>query len=275
MLRVFVDSGSSIKEEEKEKYQVEILPIRYSFGDQEYQDGIDLTIDEFYDILIKEKQFPKTSLPYLGELEEQVDKYVEQGDEVLIITISSGISGTNSAISSMLKDKPGVAVVDSLTAVGGIRILVEEVNKHRDEGLSKVVERLNNLIPRIKVMAVPETLNYLHKGGRLSKAEWLIGSVLNIKPIISFIKGKVSVVSKKIGIKSAMKYVANALNLFKCDKNHPIVPSYTFNKNNLDELISITDEKHRSQMTCYDNLDPAIACHWGPNAYGYIFVSEN
>ena len=277
MLRVFVDSGSSIKEDEKEKYQVEILPIRYMLGDTEYEDGKDLTIDEFYDIFINKKYFPKTSLPNLADLEEKVNKYTKQGDDVLILTISSGISGTNSAITSLFADNEKVKVVDTLTAVGGIRILVEEVNKHRDEKIEDIVNRINDIIPRIKVVAVPETLDYLHKGGRLSKAEWLLGSVLNIKPAISVWpkdEGRVKVIAKKIGAKNAMKYVANSLVEFDCDENFSIVPSYTYNKKNLDLLIAMTDEKFKKQMIEYDNLDPAIACHWGPNAYGYIFVSK-
>lgn len=80
MLRVFVDSGSSIKQSEKEKLNVEIIPLRYYFGENEYQDDIDLDIDQFYDILINQKQFPKTSLPYLDVLEEKVNKYTTEGD---------------------------------------------------------------------------------------------------------------------------------------------------------------------------------------------------
>jgi fatty acid-binding protein DegV len=101
--------------------------------------------------------------------------------------------------------------------------------------------------------------------------------VLNIKPAISVWpkdEGKVKVLTKKIGAKNAMKYVANSLIEFECDENYPIVPSYTYNEKNLDQLIAMTDEKFKKQMTEYDNLDPAIACHWGPNAYGYIFVSK-
>ena len=257
----------------KEKYNVEILPIRYMLGDIEYEDGRDLTIDEFYVIFINGKHFPKTSLPNLAELEEKVNKYTAEGDEILILTISSGISGTNSAITSMFNGNEKVTVIDTLSAVGGLRILVEEINKNRDKSLNEIVAILNDIIPRIKIMAVPETLDYLYKGGRLSKAEWLIGSVLNIKPVIS-VYDKVHVVTKKIGAKNAMKFVANSLNEFECDENFPIVAAYTYNKKNVDQLISITDEKYKKQITCFDNLDPAIACHWGPNAYGYIFVSK-
>ena len=92
MIKIFVDSGSSIKQEEKEKYGVEIFPLKILMGDTEYQDGIDLSMDVFYDKLIKEGCFPKTSLPSLEYIEESVTKCVNEGNEVIIITISSGIS---------------------------------------------------------------------------------------------------------------------------------------------------------------------------------------
>ena len=274
MLRVFVDSGSSIKQEEKEKYNVEIIPLRFLMGDNEYLDGIDLTIDEFYNLLINEKHFPKTSLPNLEEVEEKVNEYVQNGDEVIIITISSGISGTYSAFETRFKDNDKVRVIDSKLAVGGIRLLVDEINKYRNENLDFVVQKVNDLIPRIKVVAIPENLDYLLKGGRLSKKEWLVGSMLNLKPVISLIDGKVKVLAKKIGLKNAFKYLADSLNDFLCDENYHIIPSYTYNKENLDRLISMTNEKYHKQMTEYDNLDPVIASHWGPNAFGYIFVGK-
>ena len=135
MLRVFVDSGSSIKQEEKELYNVEIIPLKILLGDKEYLDGIDLSMEIFYKELIDNKEFPKTSLPSLVELEEKVTGYTDSGDDVLIITISSGISGTYNAMRLLFQENERVKVIDSKTAVGGIRILVDEVNRHRDETL--------------------------------------------------------------------------------------------------------------------------------------------
>lgn len=274
MIKIFVDSGSSIKQEEKEKYDVEILPLRYLMGETEYRDDIDLSIDEFYKLLIEEKLFPKTSLPELGELEEKVEAITKNGDEVLIITISSGLSGTHSAIKSLFEGNEKVAVVDSLTAVGGVRILVDEANKNRNKPLKEVVTILEKLIPRIKILAIPENLTYLNRGGRLSKSDFILGSLLSIKPVISLPEGKVKVLAKKIGLKAAMSHIANCLETMNCDENYPIVPSYTYKPTNLEKLISMTDKKYHAQMSEFDNLDPVIACHWGPNAFGYIFVSK-
>jgi DegV family protein with EDD domain len=243
-------------------------------GEREYEDGKDLSIDDFYKLFLEEDCFPKTSLPNLDSLKQRVDKFTSAGDDVIFLTISSGISGTYSAIKTLFDDNNKVRVIDTKSAVGGIKILVKEINKHKDESLDEIETRLNKLIPRIKILAIPETLNYLLKGGRLSKKEWLFGTMLNIKPIIGIINGGVKVIDKKIGLKKAMAYLTEALKKLACDVRYPIVPSYTYNKENLDQLISMTDKEYHSAMIEYDNLDPAIACHWGPNAFGYIFVGK-
>lgn len=274
MLRVFVDSGSSIKSCEAEKYNVELIPLKILLAGKEYFDGVDLSMDDFYDQLINHKQFPKTSLPDLIELEKRVKKYTSLGDDVIIVTISSKISGTYNAFCMLFQENDKVRIVDSGCAVGGMRLIVDEINKYRDKDLDFVFEKAKALVPRIRVMAIPETLTYLLRGGRLSKTEWLLGSILQIKPIIGFENGKVHVIAKKRGLKNGMRHIVAALTELECDPNYEIIASYTYSKNNLEELISMTDDKYKNQIKVFDNLDPAIACHWGPNAFGYIFVSK-
>lgn len=277
MIRIFVDSGSSIKLHELQQYNAELLPLHISIGGEEYRDGIDLPMDVFYRKMIDEKLFPQTSLPSMGDAEERVTAYTRQGDGVIIITISSGISGTHQVLKMLFADNPKVKVIDSKTAVGGVRILVEEVNRHREESLDELEKRLLALIPRIRVCAIPETLEYLQRGGRLSKTASVVGSLLQLKPLIGLDSsdGSVKVLGKVRGINKAMLALGEYLDKCACDENYPIIPSYTYNSANLDALIAVTDEKYHKQMAAYDDLDPAIACHWGPNAFGYIFVAGN
>ncbi len=275
MLRVLVDSGSSIKFAEQEKLNVEIIPLRYLMGEIEYRDGLDETIDEFYQLLIGQKIFPQTSLPQLDELQSKVASYAEAGDDVIIITISSKISGTYNAICKLFEGEEKVHVVDSLSAVGGLRLIVEEINRNRDLPIEQILQKVQAIIPKIRVIAIPETLEYLFRGGRLSRKEWLFGSILNLKPLITITDGQVKVASKKIGLRLAMRECADMLKRWNCDVNYPIVPSYTYNVENLVKLIEVTDEQYRPAMIEYDNLCPVIACHWGPNAFGFIFVSED
>lgn len=273
MLKIFVDSGSSIKQEEKEKYGVEIIPLKILLNNKEYKDGVDLSMEEFYHQLIDNKQFPLTSLPELYEYEKQITELTENGDDVIILTISSGISGTYNAIRLLFENNPKVRVIDTLSAVGGIRLIVNEINKNREKPLDEIVEIVKNLIPRIKILAIPETLTYLHRGGRLSKLSFVIGTVLKISPIISFKNGSVFVEAKKRGNLASMQYIVNSIK--NCaDPNHEIIASYTYKQDNLNTLIGMLDPEFLPQIKVYDNLDPAIACHWGPNAFGFIFVTK-
>ena len=271
MIKIFVDSGSSIKKEEREVYGVEVLPLKITLGDVEYLDGENLSMDVFYKALIEDDLFPKTSLPALGEAEDRVKEYVDKGYDVIILTISSGISGTFETLKMLFDGNEHVRVIDSQTAVGGMKILVKEANKYLEQSLDFVEEKINALIPRIRVFAVPETLNYLHKGGRLSSASWVIGSLLRIKPIVELRK-TVKVAGKAIGLKSAMKFLLDELG--KCDVEHPIIPSYTYSTENLNELVAKAKPEYQAVMQEIDNIDPAIAAHWGPNAFGFIFVEK-
>lgn len=276
MIKIFVDSGSSIKQEEQEACHVEILPLKILLGDQEYTDGVDLTMDTFYHALIEEKRFPQTSLPSIGDAEERVQKALADGNDVIILTISSRISGTFQTLKTLFADHPNVRVIDSKTAVGGIRFLVREAAQYLDRSLDFVEEKINALIPRIRIRAVPETLDYLLRGGRLSKSAWAFGSLLQVKPLIGLdsADGTVKVFGKERGLKRAMQAIADSLKTEHCDPDYGIIPSYTYSKENIDTLLGITDPAFRAHMLDYDHLDPAIACHWGPNAFGYIFVRK-
>lgn len=274
MRRIIVDSGSSIKISEKEQYGVDILPIRLQMGEDFFYDGVDLSTEEFYKRLHDDKQFPKTSLPSLEETQNLVDSYVAQGDEVLIITISSGISGTYQTIKMLFAEYDKVEVFDSKLAVGGIRFLVDEAKKYEHETMEVVIEKLNELLPRIVIAAVPETLDYLLAGGRLSRSSWMVGTLLSIKPIITFIDGKVSVLEKKRGIKQGKKALVDMISDLQADKEYGIVAAYTYNKGNVDDMIQMLPDEYKEAISVYDDLCSSIACHWGPNAFGFIFVKK-
>ncbi|MCI6630113.1 MAG: DegV family protein [Lachnospiraceae bacterium] len=274
MLRIIVDSGSSIKQEEKDRYQVDILPIHVQMGEESFLDGVDLDINEFYERLGRTKEFPKTSLPSLEDAQNLAEHYTKAGDDVLFITISSEISGTYQALRMLFAENPKVTVFDSRLAVGGIRFLVEEARRYEQEPMEVIVDKLNRLIPRIVVAAIPETLDYLLAGGRLSRAEWMVGTLLAIKPVVGIQDGKVSVLAKKRGLKQSKNYIADLVKTEQCDPAYGIVASYTYDKKNIDEVVAMTAPEYREMITAYDNLIPSIACHWGPNAFGYIFVKS-
>ena len=274
MLRIIVDSGSSIKQEEKKDYGIDILPIRVQMGEEDFLDGINLSNEEFYHRLKEKKEFPKTALPSLSDTQALVEGYTNQGDQVLILTISSEISGTWQTFTNLFEENPNVLVFDTRLAVGGIRFLVMEAIRYRNEPLSVIQQKLEELIPHIVIAAIPETLDYLFAGGRLSRAGWIAGTLLSIHPIIGFTDGKVTVLKKKRGLRAGMHAILDMLEETGCDSDYGIIASYTDNDQNLQELIRQTDPALQEFIHVYDDLCPSIACHWGPNAFGYIYVSK-
>lgn len=272
MLKVFVDSGSSIKQNEKADYNVEIIPLKILLGEKEYFDGVDLSNEVFYDYLKNSKVFPKTSLPQLDVLEKQVTELTEDGHDVIIVTISSEISGTYNAIRMLFDGNEKVHLIDSRCAVGGIRLIVEEINRNKDLTVDEILERVNTLIPRIRIAAIPETLEYLHKGGRLSTREYILGTAIHLKPLIGFENGKVKMVGKAIGLKRAMKALNDLVEKDGVDSSYEIIAAMTNGRENLDNLIRTLKPEYQALIKTYDDLDHAIAAHWGPNAFGYVYV---
>ncbi|MBQ3199451.1 MAG: DegV family protein [Firmicutes bacterium] len=275
MRRIIVDSGSSIKQEEKEQYGVDILPIQLLMGNESFLDGVNLSTEEFYHRLKNRGQFPKTSLPSLEDTQRLVDLYTEKGDEVLIITISSGISGTYQALKMLFAEYKNVEVFDSELAVGGVRFLVDEAKRNEHETMDVVIEKLTALRQRIVIAAIPETLDYLLAGGRLSKSSWMVGKLLSIVPVITFIDGKVEVLSKKRGIKQGKRALIELVRLEQADKSYGIIAAYTYNRENVADVVRMLPDEYGEAVSVYDDLSSSIACHWGANAFGLIYVRGN
>lgn len=272
MIRIYVDSGSSIKQNEKEEYNVNIIPLKIMLGEKEYFDGIDLSNELFYNFLANSKVFPKTSLPQLDVLEDEINEITSAGDDVIIVTISSEISGTYNAFRMLFSDNPKVHLIDSRCAVGGIRLIVDEINNNINLPIEEILEKVNDLIPRIRIAAIPETLEYLHKGGRLSTKEYVLGTAIHLKPLIGFENGKVKMVGKAIGLKRAMKALNDLVLKDGVDTHYQFIAAMTNGRENLDNLLKGLNSEYKALIKTYDDLDHAIAAHWGPNAFGYIYV---
>lgn len=267
MLRIIVDSGSSIKQDEKRNYNCDVLPLQIYFEGKEYLDDVNIHTDEFYKMLIESKSFPKTSLPSSDDAFNLINNYLLNGDKVCIITISSTISGTFNMLYQEYKENPNVLVFDSYSCVSGVKLLVDYVNRNQELPLDILEENLKDLRSHIKILAVPENLNYLLKGGRLSKKEWLFGTLVAIKPIITVTNGHVKVEAKKRGLANTMKYIKEH---FNPNLEYDVYGIYTYDKSNLDTML----KEHNINVDKYDNACPAVGCHWGPNAFGLVFVEN-
>ena len=204
MVKLLIDSAADIGAAEAKKLGIEMISMVISFGDEEYFDGVNLSPKEFYQKLEKSKVNPKTAQISPFRFEEAFEKGTEKGDELVVITISSKLSGTYAAAAQAAeKFKGKVFVLDSLSATAGERLLAQYALRLIGNGLSgkEILEELERVKTKVCVMGVLDTLEYLKRGGRISGAVAFVGGVLNVKPVVRVIGGEVKMVGKARGQK--------------------------------------------------------------------------
>lgn len=274
MLRIIVDSSSSITQEEAKQLGIDILPLRVCYKGIEYRDGVDIDSKKLYELMDEKGafSFPKTSLPYMNVASEMVENYTKNGDQVLLITISSKLSSTFSALTAMFASNSNVVVYDSKSAVGGIRLLALEAIKNKDKDINEIVKILDELSSRIVIIALPETIDYLLRGGRLKRSAWMIGKILKIIPVITFDDGALLSLTKVRGKMKGMSYICDYVNKCKVDVRYPVIGSYTRDKDNLDRLGKMLLETNGINLNIEEDMSASIAAHWGPGAFGIIYI---
>ena len=202
-VRIITDSASDILPDEYEGLTV--LPLSVSFGSRVYSDGVDLTHERFYELLVEEDELPKTGQVNPYAFSQALDEVYAAGDEAVVVTLSSKLSGTNqSAVTAAAEAKGVVRVVDSLNVCVGERVLVEEALRLAASGMSavEIAEKLVVLRDRVRVVGLLDTLEYLRRGGRISAAAAGVGQLLSIKPVIAIEDGEVAVLGKARGSKN-------------------------------------------------------------------------
>ena len=205
-VRLIIDSASDILPEEAKALGMIHIPIRVLFGETEYADAVNLTHAEFYEKLAQSENLPSTSQVTPADYMEVYEKVVADGDTAVVVTLSSGLSGTyQNAVMAAAEYEDKIFVVDSLNATIGERLVVMKGLEYVNAGLSaaEIKERLDEDKLRIRLFAVVDTLDYLKKGGRVSSTVAFVGGLLSIKPLIAVEDGKVEVIGKARGTKQA------------------------------------------------------------------------
>ena len=202
-VRIVTDSGSDILPGEYEGLVV--LPLSVAFGSATYADGVDLTHERFYEMLVEEEELPKTGQVNPYAFGRAFDEAYAAGDDVVCVTLSSKLSGTNhSAMVAAAEAKGTVRIVDSLNVCVGERVLVEYALRLAAEGRTamEIADELCHARYRIVVVGLLDTLEYLRRGGRISGAVAGVGQLLSIKPVISIDEGEVVMLGKARGSKN-------------------------------------------------------------------------
>ena len=280
MVHIITDSAADLEPREYEALGITCIPLRVAFDDREYQENVDLSKDRFYELLLGSQEFPKTSQASPAVLEELFAHAKEAGDEAVYITLSSALSGTYQTACMVREDVEyeGNFVFDSKNATGGQRMLVEYACRLRDAGkdAAGIVAGLEEIRDRIELYAVVNTLEYLHKGGRISHAVYTLGSMAQIKPIISVsTEGKVMLPGKAMGMRKGMDFLCKRLNTRKPDGDHPLYVMYTNNRSvgeQLAQRLAVHGWEIPEERII--QVGAAIGAHVGSDACGIVYVGE-
>ena len=271
MIKIITDSSSNITQEEAKKLGITVMPLTVIFGQEQFRDGIDLDCETFYKKMAEEKEFPHTAQLTEEQIEETVKTALTEGDEVLIMPISSAMSGTFERCKAVAERYENVYAYDAKTTTVMLKIMVLEAVNNADKSAAEVIKILDALRPKLKIYAALDTLENLKKGGRLSGAVALIGTVLKIKPVITFsLEGKVEMVSKQFGINKGISYVAQTVDVKKIDFSKPVYLIYTGDDKNSESLIA----KIKIDYTEKINICPVIGTHIGPCAAGIVYAEK-
>ena len=228
-VRIVIDSTANVRKDYADKFT--IVPLTVNFGTESFADGVEIDNDTFYRKLTTSDVMPTTSQPTPDAFAQVFEEAVNAGDEVVVITISSKLSGTYQSATIAASDFEGkVFVVDGYTVAIGSGALAEYAVNLAEEGktASEIAEILNKEKENIRVYAVVDTLEYLKKGGRVSAAVAFAGGLLNFKPVIAIADGVVQSLTKGRGNKQANQLMnAEVEKSGKIDFEKPFIIGYT------------------------------------------------
>jgi DegV family protein with EDD domain len=215
VVRIVTDSTADLTNEQQQAAGITVVPLNVHFGDQVFRDHVDLTADEFFRRLKASTQLPRTSQPSVGVFEEAYRTLRENGDEIVSVHLSSKVSGTyNSALmAAQAVDAQAIEVVDSLSTSMALGFMALEGARLARSGRDRatIAERLQALVPKARVICVVDTLTYLERGGRIGKARALLGSLLNVKPILQLNDGEVVPIGRARGRPQALTKLVELL----------------------------------------------------------------
>ncbi|MBQ8001493.1 MAG: DegV family protein [Ruminococcus sp.] len=278
-VRIIVDSAADFAQGVAEK--VTVLPMTLRFGDEEFTDGVTINNKEFYSKLIESDELPTTSQIMPLAFEEAYKEAIANGEDVVVITLSSKLSGTYQS-ACIARDEVGgnIYVVDSLSVAIGEGILAERAVELMEEGkgAKEIADILNEERKNIRLIALLNTLEYLKKGGRISKTVAFAGEMLSLKPVINVLEGEVNLLGKARGSRQGNNLLVKEIeNAGGVDFTKPLLLGYTGLEDSL--LQKYIDDssalwKGQTDSLRVSCIGAIIGTHVGPGAVAVAFFKK-
>lgn len=277
-VKIVVDSTVDLTPEVKSR--VKVVPLSIFFGEQEYKDGVTITAEKFYEMLVASEALPTTSQPTPAAFEDVYRELVEAGHEVVVITIASKLSGTYQSAMIAVQDYENIYVVDSSTVAIGAGILAELALQLADSGRSakEIAQCLEREKNNVRIIAMVDTLEYLKRGGRVSKTMAFAGGLLNIKPVLSVVDGEISMLGKARGSRQGNNLLVTEIQKAGgVDFDKPVLLGYTGLSNILLEKYKEDSKalwEHGKTELNSVVIGSVIGTHAGPGAIAAAFFKK-
>lgn len=275
-IKIITDSTADLPLNIINKYDIKVLPLLVSFGEETYQDGVNIELQQLLERMEGSKNFPSTTQINPQRFIECYKKYLNEGYKIISIHISSKLSGTyqSACIAKEMLQTEDISVIDSLNVTSGLGLLVLKAARLRDNSLEKgeIEKEIKNLIPHIKSALAFSTMDNLIKGGRISKTAGTIGNILGIKPIISVENGELIAIDKVRGVKKAVRAILDFMDKKGIKEREPSALLYVENKDILDILREDFKTKDREFIQC--QVGCVVGVYAGAGACGVFFIED-
>lgn len=277
-VRIIVDSTADLMPEVKNRLSV--VPLTVHFGDEEYIDGVTITHKEFYEKLVESDVLPSTSQATPASFEGVFEEVAHAGQNAVVITLSSKLSGTYQSAVIAASEYENIYVVDSGSVAIGAGILAELALKLADSGMDAgtIARTLEQEKKNIRIIAMVDTLEYLKRGGRVSKTVAFAGGLLNIKPVLAVTDGQIQMLGKARGSKQGNNLLVTEIQKAGgVDFTRPVLLGYTGMSDVL-LLKYIDDSRHLwnegADSLRYTLIGSVIGTHAGPGAIAAAFFKK-
>ena len=279
-VRIVTDTASDFTVEQAQQANLTLVPMPITHEGKTYRDAYDLSKSDFYHLLTSSDSLPKTAQPAPQDFLTHFLDAKQHGDSVVCIVLSSALSGTlqSALIAVGMTEDLDVALVDSLSATVGERLLVQEACRMRDAGgktAQEIAEALRLLVPRVRIFACLDTLEYLARGGRIPKAVADVGMLVKLKPLVTVSPdGLVAMAGKAIGRHRAGDAIMKLMERHPIDPRYPLIPLYTGGRENCIAFLRQTAQAgYACSIEEAVSIGPTIGSHVGPGAFGVAYIS--
>ena len=275
-IKIITDSTADLSKYLYDKHNIEVLPLLISFGEESYLDGVEISAEKVFERIEQNDILPTTAQVTPNRFMEAYKKYLDEGYKIISIHMSSAMSGTyqSACIAKDSLESDDIVIIDSQNVTAALGILVLKAVKLKEKGydIFQIEKELNKIKDNVELSVCFESLEYLVRGGRISKTAGIVGSVLGIKLILEIKDGLMSVKDKIRGTKKAIKKIISDLENADLDEEVPVILIDVDNIEIKEALREYMNENNVDFVEC--PVGSTVSIHSGPHCCGLVFLKK-